>query len=250
MKSFIPFILLLVIPSFIFAQNKTYLGFDIGRKYDIYQSIDNGDALYTEPFTCCPVLGINLGQEINKTFTFETGIYLNSYGGGFGINGIGYTGGNNFLAYQIPLRLKANLNIIEDKLRLVTTVGYTFAYNLNPGSTGSGSIISTSTSQSSGVMIDSSIVEYNYNVSQREYYGLLETGISIEYIFKNDIIIYLAANYLTGFKRMVEYDVKYTLNNQGEQNGKAFSNGDYYSIFLGLRYPISNIWNKKDKLDN
>ena len=43
----------------------------------------------------------------------------------------------------------------------------------------------------------------------------------------------------------METDVKYWINDGPEQTGTVFSNGDYYSIILGIKYPISNLWTKK-----
>lgn len=78
----------------------------------------------------------------------------------------------------------------------------------------------------------------------RRSYGMLVTGLAMEYQFKNSLSLYLAANYMMGFNRVIEMDVYYRIDNGPEQTGTVFSNGDYYSVFLGLRYPISHLWKK------
>lgn len=123
----------------IYSQNCTFLGVEFGPKFDIYQYADNGDALYTKPFLFSPIYGVTLGQEINRTFTLETGFFINDYGESYRIRGdIGWSSSSGIIAYQIPLRLKARLNLIKDRLNLISTVGYTFAINNDYDSWGYG----------------------------------------------------------------------------------------------------------------
>ena len=209
-----------------------------------YQSTDNGNGLYTKPFFFSPTYGLTIGQEINNTFTLETGFFVNNYGESYRIEGedFGYSASNALVAYQIPLRLKARTNLLKDKLSLVTTVGYTFAINGDYGSRGFGSSFSSSISSSNN---DSTRTEYISTYSLKKSYGLIEAGLALDYKFKNSLRLYLAANYLTGLSRVIETDVKYWINDGPEQTGSVFSNGDYYSIILGIKYPISNLWTKK-----
>lgn len=236
--------LLLLLPFVSLGQNSTYLGIEIGPKFEVYQSTDNGNGLYTKPFFFSPIYGLTIGQEINNTFTLETGIFVNNYGESYRIEGedFGYSASNALVVYQIPLRLKARLNLLKDKLSLVTTVGYTIAINGDYGSSGSGSSFSSSISSSNN---DSTRTEYISTYSLKKSYGLIEAGLALDYKFKNSLRLYLAANYLTGFSRVVETDVKYWIDDGPEQTGTVFSNGDYYSIIIGLKYPISKVWTKK-----
>ena len=244
-KSGIKFLLLLL-PFFSFGQNSTYLGIEIGPKFEVYRSTDNGNGLYTKPFFFSPIYGLTVGQDINNTFTLETGFFVNNYGESFRIEGegdvFGYDASNALVAYLIPLRLKAQLNLLKDRLSLVTTIGYTFAINSDYGSSGSGSSFSSSTSPQYN---DSTRTEYVSNYSLKKTYGLIETGLALDYKFKNSMILSLSANYLTGLSRVVETDVKYWINDEPEQTGTVFSNGDYFSLIIGLKYPISELWTKK-----
>lgn len=236
--------LILLLPFISFGQNSTYLGIEVGPKFEVYQSTDNGNGLYTKPFFFSPIYGLTIAQEINNAFTLETGFFVNDYGESFRIvgEGFGYGSRNALVAYQIPLRLKAHLNLFEDKLSLVTTIGYTFAINNDYGSSGSGYSFSSSASSSNN---DSTRTEHMSTYGLKKYYGLIEAGLALDYKFKNSLRIFLAVNYLTGLSRVVETDVKYWINDEPEQTGTVFSNGDYYSIVLGIKYPISNLWTKK-----
>lgn len=236
--------LLLFLPIVSFSQNNTYIGLEIGPKFEIYQHADNGNGLSTKPFFFSPIYGLTIGQEFNNIFTFETGFYINDYGQSYRIEGegFGYGASNALLAFQIPLRLKARLNIVKNRLSLVTTIGYTFAINSDYGSSGSGSSFSNSNLPQYN---DSTRSEYLSTYSLKKTYGLIETGLALNYKFKNSVTLSFAANYLSGMSRIVEADVKYWINDGPEQTGTVFSNGDYYCITLGIKYPISNLWTKK-----
>ena len=238
--------LFILLPFVAIGQNKTYLGFEIGPKFEIYQYADNGNGLYTKPFLFSPVYGLTLEREINNTISAEMGFFINDYGESYRIKGdFGYSMSNAIMAYQIPLRLKARLNLIKERLNIVTTIGYTFAINNDYGSSGSGSGF---TSFSGLQYNDSTRTQDISTYSLKKTYGLIETGIALDYRFKNSLTFYLAANYLTGFKRIIEIDVKYWINDWPEQSGTVFSNGDYFSFVFGIKYPINNLWtNGPDK---
>lgn len=234
--------LLILLPIVAIGQNKTYLGFEIGPKFEIYQYEDNGDALYTRPFFFSPVYGLTLGQELNKTLSLETGFYINDYGESYRIEGDwGYSSSNAFLAYQIPLRLKARLDLVRERLSLAGTVGYTLGFNNDFGSAGAGAAFSAS---SNGEYNDSTRTQHISNYSFNRVFGLIETGVALDYTMKNSLSLYLSANYLAGLNRMVELDVSYWINDEPEQTATVYSNGNYYSIVFGVRYPISNLWTR------
>ncbi len=235
--------LLLLLPIITFGQNRTYIGAEIGPKFEVYRYMDSGDGLYTKPFFYSPIYGFTIGQGLNKNFMFEAGFYVNDYGESYRIKGDnGYGSSNALIAYQIPLRLKSRLNLIKQRLHLVATVGYTLGINSEYGSYGSGSSFSISSHPEYN---DSTRTQDLSSYSLRKTYGLIETGLSLDYTFKNLATVYLAANYLTGLNRIVETHVRYWINDQPEQRGTVFSNGNYYSITIGARYPISNLWTKK-----
>jgi len=234
-KAFFIFLPLLAI-----GQDKTYLGVELGPKFEIYQYQDNGDGLYTKPFFYSPIYGLTIGRELNKTFVSEIGLIINDYGESFRIEGdAGYGTSDAILAIQIPLRLKARLKIIKEKLDLVTTIGYHLAINTDYGSSGSGTSFWSSSVPGSN---DSTRTETKSNYSFNKTYGLIETGIGLAYKFNNSLNLFLSANYLTGVKRIIEVEVDYRINDAPVQTGTVFSNGSYFSVVLGLRYPISQLW--------
>jgi hypothetical protein len=236
-------ILLMLLPILAIGQNKTYVGVQLGPKFEIYQYEDNGDGLFTKPFFHSSIYGLTIGREINKTFVGEIGLFINDYGESYRIKGdFGYGTSNAILALQIPLRLKARLNLIHEKLDLTTTIGYHFAINTDYESSGSGSTFTSSSGpESNDSTRTQSISTYNLKKS----YGLIETGIALEYELKNSLKLVLSANYVTGFNRIVEVEIDYWINEDPVQTGKVFSMGNYYSVTFGLSYPISHFWVKK-----
>lgn len=236
--------LIMLLPLLVLGQNKTYLSLELGPKFEIYQFDDNGDGLYTKPFFYSPIYGLSVGRELNGTFAAETGLIINDYGESYRIQGDnGFGTSNAILAIQIPLRLKARLKIIGDKLDLVTTIGYHFAINTDYGSSGSGSSFIGNSGPSE--LNDSTRTQSISNYSLHKTYGLIEAGIGLEYNFNNSLNLFLSASYLTGFKRIVEVEVDYWINEEPVQTGTVFSKGNYYSVVLGLRYPISHLWSAK-----
>ena len=235
--------LLFLLPIVTFAQNRTYIGAEFGPKFDVYQYTDNGNGLYTQPFVFSSIYGFIVGQELNRTFAVETGFYINNYGESYGIKGdFGYSTSNAIVAYQLPLKLKSRLPLIREKLNVAATIGYTFAINSSYGASGMGYGFVTN---SSPIYNDSTRTEDISTYSLEKNYGLIEMGLSLDYTLKNSWTLYIAANYMKGWRRIVQIDVKYWINDQPEQTGTVFSTGDYLSIAFGARYPISNFWTKK-----
>lgn len=248
MKSVIINLAVLTLSIKSFGQKTTYVGIESGPKFEVYESTDHGNALQTDPFFHSPIYGLTIGQEINNVFTLETGFFINDYGQSYRIDGQGAVAliSNAITSYQIPVRIKARLNVLKDKLSLETTVGYTLAINSNYGSSGYGSANYGSLASPNS---DNIRTEYLANYSLVKSFGLIEAGVAVNFTFNNSMICYLAANYLTGMRRVVEMDVKYWTNFGPERTGTIFSNGDYYSITLGMKYPISNLWAKASAAD-
>lgn len=232
--------LIFLFPLLLMAQNKSYLGLELGPKFELYQATDNGTGIIIKPFFFSPILGLTLGHELNP-FLIETGFYLNSYGESFRIEGEGngYNASNAILAFQIPIRLKVRIPIIKDRLSFLPSIGYTFAINNDFESSGSSASFSVS---SDGRFNDSTRVEATSIYGFEKTYGLLEAGLGFDYTFDNHLVLSMGANYLHGFKRVVELDVKYWINDGPEQTGTVYSNGGYFNIVFGLKYPIGEEW--------
>lgn len=231
-----------LLPIIAIGQNKTYLGLEFGPKFDVYQAIDNGDGLYTKPFLYSPIYGVSLEQELNKTFSVETGFFVNDYGESFRVEGdFGYGTSNAIQAFQIPIRVKAKLALIPDRLHLIGTAGYTFAINNDYESSGAGGSFTTSVNPDFN---DSTRIDYVSDYQLAQTYGLIEAGAALDFTLNNGLRLFLAGNYMTGLTRVVEIDVTYRINDNPSQSATVYSNGGYFSFVFGLKYPISSLWKK------
>ncbi len=234
------------ISSSIKGQDNTYLGVEFGPKFDIYQYTDEGEIIYTKPYFNNLIFGITAGRDINETFYLETGFQWYEYSQSYRARGAWYyvvTSGIQVL--QIPLRLKAKLNLVKDKFYLTTTIGHNFAINADYGASGSGGVFYKNPREILMPLIFDSLRIADTSIySFRKTYSLIEAGITINYKFKNGLSLYLAGNYVAGLTKVIEINISYWVDNQPEQNATVFSNGDYFSIVLGLKYPVSKLWRK------
>ncbi|MEO0896805.1 MAG: hypothetical protein AAFY71_10430 [Bacteroidota bacterium] len=236
------FILLTLLPIFSVSQNKTYLGIEIGPKYEIYELEEQSRDISTPPFYYSPILGVTLGQDINSWLTVETGFFYNNYGESYRIRGdIGFGLSNAINAYQIPLRLKPKFRLFENRIVLSPTLGYTFAFNDEFGSDGNGGGFS-SIGMSMPGFNDSTRYQDRSNYSLQRTYGLIETGFGVEFNFSPSVTVFSSFNYLRGIKRVVEIDITYKINDDPEETATVYSNGGYYAVAFGVRYAISDFW--------
>ena len=177
-------------------------------------------------------------------YFIETGIYFNDYGESYKIKGQRppTSSSNALYLIQIPFRLKTKLNLIQDKLSLTSTLGYSLTVNTEPGSSGSGHRFQIT----DGEMYNDSTRSAHINwYTNERFIHLFEAGLSLDYAFKNGLTFYISANLFSGFKKIVEMDVEYWINDGPMQSGTVFSKGAYFSTLLGIRYPISKFWQKK-----
>ena len=226
------------------AQNKTFLAFDLGPKFEMYEYADNGKSLSTPPFYFSPIYGFTLAQELNKTFVVETGLYVDDYGESYKIQGdaAGFAS-NAFLAYQIPFRLRASQPLIKDKLFLTAGVGAVLAINSDAGF-GSIGLASSFASSTSPGFNDSTRTEYRSVLSEDKKYWLLETSLGFRYDLEDIVTFSLQGSIAQGFKRVNELEVSYWINDQDEQTAQVFTHGNYYSVTVGVHFVLSNLWQK------
>ena len=223
------------------AQKKTYFGIETGPKWDLYQLTDNGSDLFSSPVPG-GTYGFYFGQELNKGFIAETGLYGYEYYESIRFKSSqmpGFWSSNAFYTLQIPLRIKKPINLIKQRLFITPSFAYVFGINLEYGHP-----------DSIGGYGWGSIGNINYSYDEYSSLSrtlhLLETGISIDYRFKNGLELTLDGKYAKGLNKVYRQEVKYTIGSSKEFNGTYSSRGDYMKLTLGLKYPISKIRNEKE----
>lgn len=210
---------------------------------DIYEITETGDDLKTGPLTE-GFWGLNLRQDITSYFFIETGLIRKYYDSGIGFKPIDISFAYSSIdVWLIPLRLGTRLNLYKEKIYFVPVVGYSFCINSDYGYgnyiTGPGFAKTANYSVS---------FNYSENTDLVKHFSLLQTGLGFEFKLFKTIVLSFSSNYYTGFKKVIELkDITYTVNNSNSFTGESFSKGEFWSLGVGLKYPISNFWTKKVK---
>lgn len=225
------------------GQSMTYFGLEASITNDIYEITETGDDLKTGPLIE-GLWGFNLRQDITSYFFIETGLIRKYYASGIGFKPIDISFAYSSIdVWLIPFRLGTRLNLYKEKIYFVPVIGYSFCINSDYGygnyTTGPGFAKTANYS-----------VSFNYfeNTNLVNHFSLLQTGLGIEFKLFKTIILSISSNYYTGFKKVIELkDITYTVNNSNSFTGESFSKGEFWSLGVGLKYPISNFWTKKVK---
>ena len=242
MKNGLIYLLLILSGNALYGQNKLYLGFDFGIKEIIYQEVDSAGGIET-PNIMNIIGGVNLAYEFNERFRIESGLYYHPYDEGFKVKGdFSYGISSSINAVEIPLRLKSKFTLIKNKLFILGSIGYAYVKNLDYDPMFAGYIARGYGGGSSSSGSYSNRYSYQSYTSFVKHFSLIHAGLSLELnVFKGGMICF-STGYNTGFKKVIQMNVEYQINNQPFQKAVVFTNGDYFNFMFGIKYPISNIW--------
>ena len=185
--------------------------------------------------------GFTLTQEINSNFLVETGFLIKYYDAGYSYStGFGNVGNsyNAFDTKQIPIRLKARMNLLKNRLFLTTTIGYHFAFNSNYDDDygwGGSDIISG----------NDTIIISSTGRALTKTFSLIEAGAGLEYTLFDGLVLSLSTSYYSGLKKVYQMDVKITDPECISSESYGISKGSYWNIAFGIKYAISNFWRRK-----
>lgn len=220
------------------AQRGTYIGIEGAVNHDVYEIIDDGTLLKKVPIIS-GYFGINIQQDLSSTVFVETGLLRKYYYEGIGFkNAPAYGTSNAISGWFIPLRLGTRINFLKRKVQIVPVVGYTLGINSDYGYGNGGSGGSITYRQ------DTISYGVSSNLNLRRTFPLLQTGIGIEFFLLRSTLVSIAANYYTGFKNLIEQDIKYT-HNSTTYSAKGLSKGEILSFGMSVKYPVSHLWSNK-----
>ncbi|MEQ8811001.1 MAG: hypothetical protein RIE59_18155, partial [Imperialibacter sp.] len=171
--------------SYVLGQHKTYLGFELGPKYEKISESDPGGLVGEKPIYYSPAGGFIVGQEISPGLLLETGLNAYKYGVGFRLKSpnVGLISGQSYAAIQIPLRLKSNFGFFMERLKLSPFIGYSFVHNMRYEiDRGATNIGGHSSSFHAG---DESRLTMVATPGLRKNYSLIEAGVSVSWQFNN-----------------------------------------------------------------
>jgi len=222
----------------VYGQNRTYFGIEFSVANDIYKVNDNGDYLIAVALTNSQG-GINLRQEIKRNIFIETGLMLKYYQEGFGFKTMPFYTylSSNDISWIIPVRIGLNLNVYKNKVHFTPIVGYSFGINPPPGY---GLRFGKQTHRTTEI-------NYNYaaNLNISSHFSLVQTGLGFEFTLFKLLLFSVSANYYSGFNKINQLDINYTVNNSNQTTGTATSKGEFWCVSTGLKYPVSNFWTRK-----
>ena len=237
--------------SLLFAQNKTYVGLEVGVSNDIYQIFENnvekenggsGSQLKKVPLLS-GIRGLNIRQEIGSRFFVETGVIEKRYQTGIGFKAeCGYTTTDAFTSLIIPIRFGTSINFFKDKVRLTPVIGYSFSRNYLPPFHGGLS------GEEYGSQPPAAGNSYKYQYSTQFHaknHSLLQTGLGLDVLLGKSWMASFSANYYTGFNKVISQDIRYSVNNNPVQAAQAYSTGNMFTVGVGLKYSLGFLQKRK-----
>ncbi len=245
------------------AQHRTFIGFESSVGGGINKITDNMNFSNASKNSTAGMYGFTLRQELNSTFSVETGFlnYYNNewdYYGGFEkkeyddmhncVDTVsdGYSFSYDVNAKAIPLRLYTKLNLYKHKFFIVPVFGGSFCINQDKNSSYTYEYNGKHEIHYWGG--DSTVTRY-YDTTKaytRSYdnvknFLLLQAGLGIEFKLLKTFDIRLYGNYYAGFKNIFYQDDKYWISNSLKVDTKTTTNGSYWDVGLSIRYPLNNI---------
>ena len=230
--------ILLFVTTHVHGQYKTYFGLEGAITNDVSEIADYGNnfknAIQIQSFW-----GFNVRQDLPGKIFLETSLIRKNHNTGYGVDGFpGSFGAGSIRSFIASLRLGTKINIHREKIYLVPVIGYSFGFNRDYSSFGSGS---------GGVKIGNDSFSYTksvrYNLAKN--FSLLQTGLGFEFGIFKKAILSVSANYFTGFQKISESDITYKINNSSPTTAKVYSKGEFWSLGIGFRYPIGDFWKKE-----
>lgn len=237
------FILFAVATLSLKSQKLTYVGFEGGAKWDHYKLTDYGDGLLYKP-TIGFKIGFTVGHEVMPNMFVETGFAYNQLLESirYKVMPYAYGTGTENLLFEMPIRFKYRYPLVNDKFSITGSLGLTVAYNESyswQGTSEGGAIGLIST--------DSVFCSEISTYTGKKVLPFFEAGLSLDYKFKNNLMISLVNNYSLGLNTIYSKELLYRINDGAEQEAENISKGSQYNVMLSVKVPISNIWDKSEE---
>lgn len=244
-NNIIAIIILIGLSTSAFSQKRTFIGAEYSFTKDIYNPASQNNTVsnysFNEHFFSTFSIGLSVSQEINKYFLIETGIINKHYEEGFQYNNGYFFFAQNITAYstfQIPLRLKSRFNLYKHKLFLTSSIGYNLCINKGYNNGYSHSLSQHIHNN------DTTSVYANYNNSFTKTFSLIEASIGLEYEITYNILLSISSSYFAGFETVNQIEILEERPNSDPTNSYVNGNGSYFGLTIGVKYAISNFWNK------
>jgi len=222
------------------SQLPTTIGGDVGILVPKFELYDPGGSLKNASMPC-GIYGFNFSQGIHKNLSIETGYYFFTIYGGPNFKFSYSSIGSNILdVYQFPLRLKYNFPVIKKKITGDLRLGFLNNINGSYYSYGGGSF-------THGSGNNTGTAKYFEKTNFHHYFPMFEAGIGLNFRLFEDLHFSVNTNFQKGFLKVFEEEIYYQYNSEPIQSAYLISRGNNYQILFGLKYPVSNIWQKSEE---
>lgn len=226
---------LILTPLISLSQNKLFLGAETGIIAAKYKLYDPGGKL-KNPDIPSISWGFNISREINKQLSVESGFHGFTYYGGPNFKFSFFASAGNIMdVYQIPLVLKYEHPLIKKKLTAHVLFGYVNNINRSYLSHGEGEFTLTRSG-------DTGHIKYEEFENFHRYFPMLEAGLGMNVRLFEDLSLTFESRYQKGFQKVIEIDAIYQYNSEPPQVAYLISKGNNFQYTIGLKYPVSNIW--------
>lgn len=232
-----PIIFLLMAMARVVQGQSTFVGTEFAITNERYHFADPGNVI--GPFPVLSILwGINVRQEVHRHFAIETGVIRKYSREGFGVSFPGSSfemgfGGSSSEIWQFPLRLKSMFDLLDGRVMVTPSLGLHYCTN---------SYLGYSTGRSgTGWEGRQFQTTYRHDILRKSFV-LLESGISVGTKLFNRLHLSFDFYYLTGFRKVYQFEFDYTLNDAAPQRAYGLSTGEYFRTGVTVQYRLSDFW--------
>ena len=234
------FVLILIFSlatSSLLAQSKFEVGVEFGATNDLYDFNDPGDHLKKTSLASGSG-GVNFRYNLKRNFFLEAAILYRESQFGFRFQSQqGSTATNQDELFMLPVRAGYYIHL-SDKIKLSPVAGIAPVYRTFAGSFGaSGAYNSNNTT-----------VFYSYTGKDvdRDFFLLLQGGLSLDYIFSGKWRLSFNPNFYYGFKTINIHEMDYTVTSPNNfRVSKSFING--YGSMLQYNFGVRYFLKSKEK---
>jgi hypothetical protein len=221
------------------AQNKTYVGVEASFAPDLCFSMIGNKIIHksksgiTAGGNAGFIVGGNVRREFNHRLFAETGLLFTQYQGCYLFQEHNFAMQSALINnWIIPFRFGKKINLARNKLFLSPILGYSFCINPQHGS---GIVTDFGTHQNrSGTYTISEVTHVN---SVRNY-GMLQSGLNLEFQMFKALMICASANYYRNFSKILKDDITYSFDNAAPQTVYGLSKARMVALGIGLKYAI------------
>lgn len=216
------------------SQKKTYIGIEYGLKRDINFLSDPGGALQKYPFST-PQSGFIIGREIRRNWFLETGVSSH-----LGVSALQFknsqlvTQANASQGFQIPMRVKYTIPLIENRLYVRPSLGILAGYR---------SLTWPYDGQEINLLSGSEYpkLEVAGRSPANKLFLAAEAGVDLSYTLNNHFDIVLGSRYTQGLVGNQSIDFNYQLEGADPQVANLKAGIGQLSVYTGVNFRIDNL---------